>query len=258
MTTDAASQSAFGGMLRRWRLKRALSQQDLAARAGTTPRHLSFLETGRSRPGTDMVRRLAAELGLSPREQNAMLAAAGLRAVFAQRSLGDSELARYRVVIDSLLERHDPLPAAVIDRYGAVIRANAAFERLAPGLVGVEPEDLVDRVFGSGPWRATVLNWPEIAAAWLARHRLEADRTGDPRLQALVTRAERLIGPLPPGTGDGDLPAFCARISSGNEVLEMFTVAVRFDGAHDVTLSELRVELMYPGNEASDRFFATK
>ena len=101
------------------------------------------------------------------------------------------------------------------------------------------------------------MNWPEVAAAWLARHRVEADRTGDPRLQALVTRAERLIGPLPPGTDDADLPSLCARIRAGDDVIELFTVAVRFDGAHDVTLSELRVELLYPGNEAADRFFLT-
>ena len=103
---------------------------------------MSFLETGRSRPRTDLVLRLSAELALSPREQNALLAAAGLPAVFSQHALDGAELARYRVVIDSLLDRHEPLPAAVVDRYGAVVRANAAFERLTPGLVGVEPEEL--------------------------------------------------------------------------------------------------------------------
>ena len=257
MTDASTSHSGFGGLLRGCRVRQGLSQQELAVRAGTTTRHLSFLETGRSRPRTGMVLRLAAELGLSPREQNAMLEAAGLRTVFPHRALTDSEMSRYDAVIDSLLERHEPLPAAVVDRYGALVRTNEAFERLTPGMVGVEPEDLVDRLFGPGPWRATLVNWPDVAAAWLARHRVEADRTGDPRLRALISRAERLIGPLPEGTGTPELPALCARIRAGEEVIELFTVTVRFDHAHDVTLNELRVELMYAGNDTADRFFGT-
>jgi hypothetical protein len=203
-----------------------------------------------------MVLRLASELDLLPREQNAMLEAAGLRAVFPQRPLHDSEMARFRGVIESLLDSHEPLPAAVIDRYGAVRGANQAFERLTPGLVGLEPEELVDHFFGPGPWRAALVNWAEVATAWLARQRHEAHRTGDPRLEALIERAEQLIGPLPPShTGTEDLPVVCSRVKAGNEVLELFTVIVRFDAAKDVTLSELRVELIYPANEAADRFF---
>jgi hypothetical protein len=202
-----------------------------------------------------MVRRLAGALDLLPREQNAMLEAAGLRAVFSQRALEESEMARYRDAIESLLQRHEPLPAAVIDRYGAVRNANRAFERLTPGLAGLEPEEVIDRYFGPGPWRDMVVNWAEGAAAWLARQRLEAHRTGDPRLGELITRAERLIGPLPRHSGTDDTPMACAQINIGDDVLDIFALVVRFDAANDVTLSELRIELMYPANEAADRYF---
>lgn len=255
MATSGLRTTEFGMQLRTWRQQRGLSQLELAARAGTTPRHISFLETGRSRPRTDMVLRLAAELELLPREQNAMLAAVGLRAVFPNRPLEDSDMARVRGVIESLLGGHEPLPAAVVDRYGAVRSANQAFERLTPGLVGLEPEELVDRFFGPGPWREMLVNWEDAAAAWLARQRYEARRTGDPRLEALIARAEQLIGPLPRNTRTEDLPVACTRIRAGHDVLELYTVVVRFDTANDVTLSELRVELMHPGNDAADRFF---
>lgn len=255
MSVTDANAGPFGAQLRRWRRLRGLSQLELAGRAATTPRHVSFLETGRSRPRTEMVRRLAGALDLLPREQNAMLEAAGLPAVFSEHPLEDAEIARYRAVIDSLLQRHEPLPAAVVDRYGAVRGANTAFERLTPGLVGLEPEDLIERYFGPGPWRDAVANWADVAAAWLARQRLEAHRTGDPRLQALITRAERLTGPLPRYTGTADTPMACAQIKVADDVLEVFAVVVRFDTANHVTLSELRVELMYPANEAADRYF---
>jgi transcriptional regulator with XRE-family HTH domain len=149
----------FGAQLRRWRRARGLTQLTLAARAATTSRHISFLETGRSRPRAEMVRRLADALGLQPREHNALLEAAGLPARFPQRPLDDDQLTRYSTAIESLLRRHEPLPAAVVDRYGAILRANPAFERLTPGLIGLTPEELVDRHFGPGPWRDALENW---------------------------------------------------------------------------------------------------
>jgi transcriptional regulator with XRE-family HTH domain len=244
----------FGTQLRRWRTARGLTQLALAQRASTTTRHLSFLETGRSRPRAELVQRLAQALGLPPREHNALLEAAGLPARFPQRPLDDDHLLRYSSAIELLLGRHEPLPAAVVDRYGAVLRANAAFERLTPGLVGLAPEELVERNFGPGPWRDAIENWPELAASWLSRQRHEADRTHDPRLHALVEQAAELIGPLPPGTVTDDSPMTCARLRIGDDVIELFALVARFDAAHDVTLSELRIELMYPSNEAAARW----
>lgn len=255
MTANDQGTTEFGRLLRTWRRQRGLSQFELAARAGTTPRHLSFLETGRSRPGAAMVLRLAGELDVPLREQNALLEAAGLPATYSHRPLDASEMTRFAAVIDSLLVGHEPLPAAAVDRYGAVRRANAAFERLSPGLVGLEPEELVDRFFGPGPWRDALVNWTDAAAVWLARQRREIHRTADPRLEALVARAERLIGPASCVTQDDGLPMVCSRIRAGEEVLELFTVLVRFDTASDVTLSELRIELIYPANDAAERFF---
>ena len=136
--------SDFGRRLRAWRRQRGLSQLELALRVGTTPRHISFLETGRSGPGNEMVIRATrwssvspVELDVPPREQNAMLEAAGLPATYSHHPLEASEITRFSAVMNSLLRGHEPLPAAVIDRYGTVLRANAAFERLSPGLVGL-------------------------------------------------------------------------------------------------------------------------
>src|SRR5689334_13245345 len=56
--------SAFGGLLRHFRGRCGLSQLALASRVETTTRHLSYVENGRSRPGRDMVLRLAEALDL--------------------------------------------------------------------------------------------------------------------------------------------------------------------------------------------------
>lgn len=257
MGGDGTGSTEYGRQLRGWRERRRLSQLELAARAGTTSRHVSFLETGRSRPGADVARRLADALQVPPREQNALLQAAGLRPAFPLRTLDDDDMVRYRAAVDALLRGHEPLPAVVVDRYGAVHRTNDAFERLMPGLAGLSPEMLVDNLFGPGPFRQSVVNFGDVAALWLERQRHEATRTGDPRLEALIDRAERLIGPLPRREFSEDEPVVCSLLRIGDEVLAMYTVVVRFDTAADVTLNELRVELLHPANAAAERYFGS-
>ena len=100
--------SPFGSRLRQWRRRRGLSQLELAARAATTARHLSFLETGRSRPSRDMVLRLCEVIGVPLRERNNLLHAAGLEATFPEESLDSADLAPYRAAIDRIVKAHMP------------------------------------------------------------------------------------------------------------------------------------------------------
>jgi len=64
--------------------------------AGVSPRHLSFIETGRSRPSREMVLRLADQLRLPLRDRNVLLLAAGFAPAFAQGDLEAPELAAVR------------------------------------------------------------------------------------------------------------------------------------------------------------------
>ena len=78
MTTVAQVQSPpFGSLMREWRQRRRLSQLDLAIEADVSPRHVSFIETGRSTPSRAMVLRLAGVLDVPLREQNQLLIAGG-------------------------------------------------------------------------------------------------------------------------------------------------------------------------------------
>jgi transcriptional regulator with XRE-family HTH domain len=134
--TDTAVGSSFGQRLRRWRTQRGLSQLALANSAGTTPRHVSFLETGRSRPQRDIVLRLGDALALPLREINAMLQAAGLTPSFAHQPWQAADLAPFRAAIDTMLAAHLPYPALVLDSHTTVLQVNAACDRLfGPGLV---------------------------------------------------------------------------------------------------------------------------
>src|SRR5690606_41630844 len=69
--TPSPSPSAAGGagpLLRAWREQRRVSELELALRAGSSARHISFVETGRARPSEEMVLRLAEHLDVPNRK----------------------------------------------------------------------------------------------------------------------------------------------------------------------------------------------
>src|SRR5918993_4700067 len=124
--SPGASSRPVGDHLRAWRQQRRLSQLDLALEAEISTRHLSFIETGRSRPSRDMVLHLAERLQVPLRERNAVLVAAGYAPVFPERPFDDPALKAARAAVDLVLKGHEPYPALAIDCHWTLIAANAA------------------------------------------------------------------------------------------------------------------------------------
>jgi len=92
-----------GTHIRTWRARRRLSQLDLALDAEISARHLSFIETGRSRPSRAMLIRLAERLRIPPRERNVLLVAGGFAPALPARTLDDPALAAARQAVDKVL-----------------------------------------------------------------------------------------------------------------------------------------------------------
>ncbi|HZD65877.1 MAG TPA: helix-turn-helix domain-containing protein, partial [Acidimicrobiales bacterium] len=128
-----------GPLVREWRLRRGRSQMDLALETGVSPRHLSFVETGRSKPSPEVLLALAEALSVPLRERNALLLAAGYAPRYHERSLEDPAMARVRHSLRRLLDNHQPYPGAVIDRAWNVVLANPA----ATALVDMLPAEVV-------------------------------------------------------------------------------------------------------------------
>lgn len=120
-------------LLRDWRRRRRVSQLDLALDAGVSARHLSFIETGRARPSSDMVLHLAQELEVPLRERNRLLLAAGYAPVFEERSLEDPEMHAVRQAVLLVLEGHDPYPAVAVDHGWELVAHNRGAELLMAG-----------------------------------------------------------------------------------------------------------------------------
>src|SRR3712207_434873 len=135
---SVGSGSGVGSILRRWREQRRLSQLELALDAGVAARHLSFVETGRSKPGREMLLRVLQRLEVPFREQNRLLLAAGHAPAFPERSLEDAELQPVRDALDVILHRHEPYPAVVVDRTWNLVAANSPMYALTAA-VDVDP-----------------------------------------------------------------------------------------------------------------------
>ena len=122
--------SPFGRRLREWRRFRGLSQLALATGAATTSRHVSFLETGRSRPSSELVLRLCEVIDVPLRQRNELLEAAGLAPAYPHLPLDSEELTPYLSGVESLLDAHDPMPGLVFDAKWRVLIANVGARRL--------------------------------------------------------------------------------------------------------------------------------
>ena len=131
---ELAARPRVGPLLRDWRLRRRLSQLDLAVEAGVSARHVSFVETGRSRPSAEMVMQLAEHLEVPLRDRNALLLAAGYAPAFAQHDLDDPEMGPVRDALERLLRGHEPYPAVVVDRHWGLVAANRPVAKLTAGV----------------------------------------------------------------------------------------------------------------------------
>jgi transcriptional regulator with XRE-family HTH domain len=255
-----ASRPPVGAMLREWRQRRRLSQLELALESGVSSRHLSFVETGRSRPSAAMVLHLAEQLDVPLRERNDLLLAAGYAPAFARRDLDAPELGPVRDAIDRLLRAHEPYPALVVDRHWGLVAANGALGVFLQGVarhlleppvnvlrVSLHPDGLAPRIVNLRQWRDHLLDR-------LAR---EAIATGDP---ALTVLRDELASYPAEGEAEGLDPAadiaVPLRIRHGDGELAFLSTKTTFGTPGDVTVAELSIESFFPADPQTARALA--
>ena len=242
-----------------WRSKRRVSQLDLASQAGVSSRHLSFVETGRSKPSREMVLHLAEHLDVPLRDRNAMLTAAGFAPVYRESALDAPELASVRQAIDVILANHEPLPALVIDGAWNLLEANAGIaaflDLISPELLD-PPLNVIRASLHPNGLSRYIVNFDEYAAHVIERLNRQLATTADPGLEALL--AEVMAYPdVAHAIGDAAvLPPPAAvlpmhfRLDDGTE-LRFFSTMTVFGSPLDVTIAELAIESFFPADEAT-------
>jgi transcriptional regulator with XRE-family HTH domain len=259
--------AGVGDLLRYWRGVRRMSQLELAGEAGTTPRHVSFVETGRSQPSRQMVVRLARALDVPLRERNGLLRAAGYAPLYSAAPLDAPQLARVEAALTAMLAQHEPFPAVVLDAGWNVVRSNGAAAQLFAALAAPErlPEvpNVLRLILGPGPVRSRVRNWDTVAPGLLDRARREAvGGVTDPDTAALLDRlrAEPELAALvarPPDAAPPGGPVFDVCLDLHGTPLSFFSVVSTLGTPSDVTAQELRVEAFFPSDEATGSTWRT-
>jgi transcriptional regulator with XRE-family HTH domain len=246
---------SFGEHLRDWRLRRRMSQLDLAGEAEISTRHLSFVETGRSVPSREMVLRLAERLEIPLRERNALLVAAGYAPMYRERPLDDPALSAAREAVHLILRSHEPYPALAVDRHWNLLAHNAMVPHLLaradPALLqapvnvlrlSLHPQGLAPHIVNLGQWRHHLFE----------RLRQQIHATGDPVLQSL--EQELRAYPVPEDVDDTRLEgevlgvAMPLRFRTDAGVLSFISTTTVFGTPVDVTLQELALETFFPAD----------
>ena len=255
--SPASTKTAAGELLREWRNRRRMSQLDLALEANVSARHLSFVETGRSKPSREMVLTLAEHLEVPLREQNALLLAAGYAPAFSETPLDTELMGPVRHALDTILAGHEPYPAVIVDREWEIVASNGPAGMLLEGVseellappanalrITLHPDGMAPRIGNFEEWSGhllTRLRRQALLSQDRALAELERELLGYPGVQqpsGIAEPEEMLFVPL--------------RLRLPNDtVLSLFSTVATFGTALDVTLEELSIEAFFPADDAT-------
>jgi transcriptional regulator with XRE-family HTH domain len=252
--------NGVGPLLREWRRRRNLSQLELALRADSSARHLSFLETGRAQPSRSMLLRLADELEVPVRHRNTLLIAAGYAPVYETTPLGSPRTRAVDEAIARLLKTHEPYPAVAVDADENIVLMNQASrlmlensnyppELLKPPIntirLSLHPQGMAQRVINLAEWRRYLLQ----------RVHRQIIHSGRESLRTLYE--EVLAYPCPdqtPVEDTDDIVAFL-RLRAPEGELRLFGTITTFGASTDITISELSLEFFHPADEYTRNAF---
>ncbi|WP_028935031.1 helix-turn-helix domain-containing protein [Pseudonocardia spinosispora] len=255
--------AVVGLLIRRQRDLVRRSQMSLAHEIGVSPRHLSFVELGKSRPSPKLLLAIAEHLDVPLRERNDWLLAAGYAPHYPETPLAGPRLARVRESLQALLDAHEPYPGVVVDRRWSVQLTNAAAARFSAGIpegvrgsptnifrVSLHPDGLGGRTHNFAEWSTYLLRQLDRAVT----------QTQDVELAALA--AEIATWPSIPDRRswtrllpvDQLNPVMPWRLRLDGEDLSLFTTMSTFGTPQDITLSELTVELFFPSDDITEAY----
>lgn len=256
----------FGSLLKDWRAHRRVSQLTLSSLSGISQRHISFLETGRSRPSRTMVLTLSDSLDIPLRERNALLQCAGFAPAYPESPLEGQRTAVFQAALEATLTHHEPYPALVLDGRWNLVMANAGalrffgqFVDLYAALeeIGTPAEFQVVRLcLAEAGLKPYIVNWEELTASFLTRaRRALLVNPRDPHLPTLIREiSEHPEAPSNWRRPDWTTlpePALTMTMAKDGVTYRLFTMLAHFGAAQSVTLEELSVETFFPADEAT-------
>lgn len=254
--------SDVGVLLKRWRQIHGFSQLDLALAAESSARHVSFIETGRSKPSREMVLRLSEVMELPLRERNKLLDAAGYSPAYKETALDQDGFEQVRRILDRILEKQDPYPAIVMNRCFDMLMINHSGAKIMNAL-GVPmggsegPPNILRMTLHPDGFKKMTKNWEQAAHHIIQRaHRqLRGKGEDDPLARILeevlaypgVPKEWRFDDPMQDAP-----PILPVEFEVGGMTLSWITTIASFGTPQDVTAEEIMVESMFPANTETE------
>lgn len=264
---QASSSGELGRLLRHWRDVRGTSQLELALEAGMSQRHVSFIESGRSVPSRQALNAIMQALDVPLRDRNGVFLAAGYAPVYSQAPWDAGEMQGITRALDRMLRQHDPYPAVVMDRDWNVLAANASSPRFFGSFIDMAartgPRNMLHLLFDPAGMRPFVADWENVARSLVQRiYREAVGGVPDERTEALldalfaypgVDASWRLRGSVATAA---DLPMIPMGFSKAGRIVRYFSMVTTVGTPQSVAAQELRIESMFPADEATEAFHA--
>ncbi|GGX42149.1 transcriptional regulator [Tateyamaria omphalii] len=254
-------QDAFGPLLKSWRNRRHVSQLELALHAGMSQRHVSFLETGRSKPSRYAVRQLCEALEMPAAEHDVMLVAAGFAPQSADASWSADVRNAVDVSIEHVLKGHEPFPAVSVDRIWNLQKANQSAMRFFAAAGGTGQPNLLRDVFSPGTLRNNIRNWSEVTRALFRLLDLEVARRPHDQEGKLLLDELRALPGVAEAVADRPqghpAPVLTIEFLIDGSELRLFSLIATVGMSMDATLDDLRIETLLPADEQTRHWFTT-
>jgi transcriptional regulator with XRE-family HTH domain len=259
-TANDSKASPAGVLLRQWRDVRGKTQLDLSFDAGVSQKHISFVEGGRSIPSRQMVLDLAQALDIPLRERNALLVAAGYAPLYLDQALDAPVMNSVSRALQRMLRQHEPFPAMVMDRHWNVLMNNDTAPRLFNCFIDMaarpSPRNLLHLMFDPAGMRPFIANWSDTARGLLARVYREAlGHVIDEKTKALLAELSQYPGVKPewraPSPSDL-MPMIPLSFVKDGVRLNYFSMITTVGTPQTVTAEELRLECMFPADDATE------
>ena len=254
----------LGAQLRAWRGMRGKSQLDLSLDTGISQRQISFIESGRSTPGRHNLLHLADALDVPFRERNTLLLAAGYAPIYAEGGIDDPGMKGVTDALKRMLVQHEPFPAVVMDRYWNVVMTNEATQRFFNCFIDMaareKARNLLHLMFDPAGLRPFIPNWEDTAKSLMARvFRESVGRVIDTRTKALIDALlayPQVDGAWKVSTTAESTPLIPWSFTKNGQILRFFSLVTTVGTAQTITTQELRIECMFPLDEATEVEYA--
>ena len=255
----------LGALLRGWRAARGKSQLDLALDADVSQRHISFIESGRSAPGREKLLDIADALDIPLRERNLLLLAAGYAPVYPEGGWSEPQMRSITVAVERMLKQQEPFPAVLLDRYWNVITTNAATPRFFGQFIDMAartgPRNILHLMFDPTGMRPFIPDWDRVARSLIDRvHREAVGLVIDGQTRKLLAELSAYAGSdfgRRAKSGGEDLPMIPLSFKKDGVVLNYFSMVSTVGTPRTVMAQELRLECMFPADEATERHHLT-